>query len=113
VYQPNKQVTDAQIDGYGSAFEYRQSDVQFAGIRGGRSDTSITITGRIARARDAQFPGKDPIPTLGVRGRNYTEHYEDGRYMATTRTDRLREVALYDGLRYGERAFGHLTRLPA
>jgi len=113
VYQPNKQVTDAQIDGYGSAFEYRQSDVQFAGIRGG-PERYVDYHYGTNRARETlNFPGyKDPIPTSVFAAGNYTEHYEDGRYMATTRTDRLREVALYDGLRYGEEGFRALDATP-
>ena len=113
VYQPNKQVTDAQIGGYGSSFDYRRSDIQFAGIRGG-PERYVDYHYGTERARETlNFPGyKDPIPTSVFAAGNYTDYFEDGRYLTTTRGDRLREVALYDGFRHGERGFRRLDATP-
>ena len=113
VYQPNKQVTDAQISGYGASFDYRDPDVQFAGIRGG-PERYVDYHYGTERARETlNFPGyKDPIPTSVFAAGNYTDYYEDGRYLTTTRSDRAREVALYDGLRHEESGFRALDATP-
>lgn len=106
VYQPNKQVTDAQVGGYASAFEYRQPGIQFAAVRGG-PERYVDLHYGTEHARDTlNFPGyKDPIPTSVFAAGNYTDYYQDGRYVAITRGDRLQEVGLYDGLRYDEPGF--------
>jgi uncharacterized membrane protein len=113
VYQPNKQVTGAQVNGYASAFEYRQPGIQFAAIRGG-PERYVDLHYGTDHARETlNFPGyKDPIPTSVFAAGNYTEHYQDGRYVATTRGDRIEEVGLYDGLRYDEPGFRALDATP-
>jgi len=108
VYQPNKQVTDAQIDGYGSAFEYRQSDVQFAGIRGG-PERYVDYHYGTNRARETlNFPGTGSDPNLGVRGRgttpNTTRTVGIWRRPAPIDCGRLRSTTGSDTAR---RAFGH------
>lgn len=113
VYQPSRHVTEAQIDGYGAAFEHRDSDVPFAGVRGGPRRYVDYHYGTEYARNDLGFPGyRGEVPPAVFNGGNYTEAFDGPRYVATTESGRQKEVELYDGFRYSERGYRQLETEP-
>ncbi|MFW5948596.1 MAG: hypothetical protein ACOCSD_03235, partial [Halolamina sp.] len=113
MYQPTQHVSAAQIDGHAAAFEQREQDVPFTGVRGGpRRMVDYHYGTENARER-LEFPGyREGIPPSTFAAGNYTETYEEDRYVVTTDAAWKQEIELYDGFRYSERGFRTLERTP-
>lgn len=115
IYQSSDQVTETTMEGYESAFQYRDPSVRFAGIRGGprrfvdatygTTTTEVTPDGR-------RFPGKRSAVPFQVFGNNMTEYYDRDRYVPVTNKDVQQEVVLYEGYRYSLSGFRSLRTTP-
>ncbi|WP_336035086.1 hypothetical protein [Halobacterium yunchengense] len=113
MYQPSQHVTDANVDGYGAAFEHREADVAFAGLRGGPRRFVDYHYGTERARTTLAFPGYESgVPPSVFAAGNYSDYFEDDRYLALTPGDREREVRLYDGFRYPARGFRALESTP-
>ncbi len=113
VYQPSKQVTESTIEGYGAAFEYRDDDVAFTGIRGGPR-RYVDYHYGTERARETlAFPGyrEGVLPSVFAAA-NYSDAFGETRYLAITSGTRETEVQLYDGFRYPASGFRALETTP-
>lgn len=111
IYQPSSQVTETRIEGYETAFEHRDSDVWFTGIRGGPRryvDAHYGTSGNDTTPTGAVFEGKEEAIPFAVWGSNMTEFYSRCRYVAVDDSDYQREVGMYDELRYGAEGFNDL-----
>ena len=113
VYQPSAHVTDQQIEGYDAAFDAREPDVPFTGLRGGpRRYVDFHYGTQYARDRLA-FPGyRRGIPPSTFAAANYSTAFAGSRYVAVTESGYQREVRLYDGFRYPGRGFRALETTP-
>ena len=112
IYKSNQQVTEGAVEGYETAFEYRESGTVVMGIRTGPrryvdaiygtqvADTSPSLSSATAGVSGPVFNG------------NLTTAYEDDRYLATNDGDYQREVQLYKELRYSEEGFERLGTDP-
>jgi hypothetical protein len=104
IYQSNSQVTEMRLTGYETAFEGRDPDIAFVGIRGGPEryvDEHYLPTSEAA----ATFPGGEAVIPSAVFNMNASTHYDSDRYLPVKRSDRLREVELYRGFRYSAAGF--------
>lgn len=116
IYQASSQVTQQQYEGYETAFEHRDADVQFAGLRTGpvRYVDAIYGTTTDDTTPDGQvFEGRNEGIPFEVFGNNATSHYDACRYVALDDANYEREVTLYDGLRYDEADFASMETTPA
>lgn len=108
IYQPNSQVTEQTMKGYETAFEHRDSEVWYTGVRGGPRryvDAHLGTSGTETTPGGQTFEGKDEMIPFSVWGNNVTEFYSRCRYVAIEESDYDREVTLYDGFRYSEDGF--------
>jgi hypothetical protein len=106
IYQPSRQVTESVAHGYGNSFETRVRGVEFAGVRGGPRRFVDFYYGTQQARTTLDFPGyEDPIPTAVFSRGNFTDYYEDPRYLGITESDYAREVELYEGFRYPASGF--------
>jgi len=106
IYQPSRQVTESVAHGYGNSFETRVRGVEFAGVRGGPRRFVDFHYGTQQARTTLDFPGyEDPIPTAVFSRGNFTDYYEDPRYLGITESDYAREVELYEGFRYPASGF--------
>jgi len=113
IYQPSKHVSDSQASGYESAFEYRQPDVPFSGIRGGPERYVDFYYGTEYARTTLDFPGYSrPLPEPVFERGNYTAYFDDAAYFAVTQSDYEREVQLYEGFRYSRSGFESLATTP-
>ncbi|MXR19617.1 hypothetical protein [Halobacterium bonnevillei] len=113
VYQPTKHVTAAELDGFGSAFEYREDGVEFAGVRGGPRRFVDYHYGTERARTTLSFPGyRDAIPPGVFAAGNYTDAFGDPRYIVLTERDYEREVGLYGGFRHPESGFSAFETAP-
>jgi hypothetical protein len=106
MYQASDQVPAGHIDGYEAAFDRMDRDVPFMGIHNNGGRYRDAIYG-FERARGGQFPGGAVPPPVFNAG-NYSEHYDDSRYLAVSQRDVQRELVVLDGLRYEQRGFDHV-----
>jgi len=109
MYQPSNQITDQQMSGYETAFEDRDEEIVFAGIRSGprryvdayygtESDASNEFLGTRAEIEEEDFNG------------DLAAAYDRRVYVPATTADYDREVRLFDELRYTERGFQQLEQ---
>ncbi len=103
MYQASDQVPESHVDGYEVAFDQMDRGLSFMGINGNGGRYRDAIYG-FDRARGGQFPG-DAVPPPVFNAGNYSEHYDDNRYLAISERDVQREQVVLDGLRYEQQGF--------
>jgi len=114
MYQPTPHVSDGQIGGYESAFDHRQAGVAFVGIRGGPRRFVDYRYGTERARTDLEFPGyRAGVPPSVFAAGNYSQRYDEPRYLAVTRLTYERETRLYGGLRYADAGFDRLGASPS
>jgi hypothetical protein len=112
IFKSSGQVTKQSVDGYQTAFEYRDADVAFTGIRTGPNRYVDAAYGPYDQ-RSIRFPGKTTsVPPPAFREQGVAAYHTDARYLAVTEGTLQREVGLYGGLRYGEAGFERLRTNP-
>jgi hypothetical protein len=113
IYQPNSQVTDSEFSGYESTFEHRQEGVAFTGVRGGPRRFVDFYYGTERATNTLGFPGYEaPVGEQVFVKANYSDAFEEPRYMAISESTYQREVVLYEGFRYPDRSFETLEATP-
>ena len=113
IYQPSQHVADSQISGYSASFEHREAGVAFAGIRGGPVRYVDLHYGTQQARMRLGFPGyESAIPPAVFASGNYTDYYDNDRYIATTAPTKEKEVGLYEGFRYSEAGFRNFEHSP-
>jgi hypothetical protein len=86
IYSPSFHVTEAQTEGYRTAFAHAEEDVPFAGVRGG------------AERYSESFPAVEGKPSRTIIDADLDEgvpSFETDRYLVVTTTDEYREVWAY------------------
>ncbi|QLG64324.1 hypothetical protein [Halorarum salinum] len=113
VYQPTQHVPESQVEGYASAFDHGEAGVEWVGIRTGPRRYVDADYGTEHARTTLEFPGyREPVGEAVFQRGNYTERFDEDRYMAVTDSAYEREVTLYDGFRYGEAGFRSLETTP-
>lgn len=113
IYKFNRQVSQADYDGYESAFANQAEGVMFAGIRQTPSRYMHAIYGResVPASKDVIYHGY--AETATVPGANLTDldgYFQDDHYVIVTTRDVERELGGYRGLRYNESQFESISR---
>jgi len=112
IFKSSGEVTKQSVDGYETAFEYRDPDIAFTGIRSGPNRYVDAAFGPYDE-QSIRFPGKTTsVPPPAFREQGVAAHHTDARYLAVTEETYQREVGLYRGLRYGETGFERLQANP-
>lgn len=102
IYQPSSHVSEAQMNGYETAFAHQSSGVTFAGIRGGPWRYSDALYG---------FNGPDHARYSSVPNGDLADlqrYFESTHYLIVTEVDRKRELTAYRELRYTREGFASL-----
>ncbi|SNZ16984.1 hypothetical protein SAMN06269185_2838 [Natronoarchaeum philippinense] len=108
IYQPNPQVTEAEVDGYSAALEHRNESTAFAGIRSGPRRFVDLYYGTTTQAAE-QFPWRrNVVPQGNFRNGTLERAFDGETYVPVTEADIERELVLYDGFRYNEAGFDRL-----
>lgn len=114
MYKPTPHVSGGQLDGYEAAFETREPGVPFTGIRGGPRRYVDYHYGTERARTDLAFPGyRAGVPPSVFAAGNYSQRYDEPRYLAVSQLTYEREVRLYGGFRYGEAGFDRLESSPS
>lgn len=101
-HQPSMHVSEPQHDGYATAFEYQDDEVEMVGV-GWQVWRYRHMT---LGPRDQEWSG-EAIPAEPMR-RDVTGHYGEERYIVYSEFDRQRELDVYLGLRYSQADFDGL-----
>lgn len=109
IYQPSNQIAADGMSGYETAFDDREEEIAFAGIRSGPRRYVDAYYGTGSRTAE-EFPGSREVVPEDAFDEDLPGAYEDRTYVPVTAADQQREVGLFDGLRYTERGFDALER---
>ena len=109
IYQPSNQISDGQMSGYETAFDDREEDVQFAGIRSGPRRYVDAYYGTNSPTAET-FPGSREVIPEEEFNDNLAGAYDERTYMPVASADYDREVGLFQELRYSEEGFQQLEQ---
>lgn len=113
MYQPSSHVTESDFSGYESTFEHTENDVAFTGVRGGPRRFVDAHYGTNRAITTLDFPGyRSPLDEETFAKANYSDAFDEPRYMAITEATHDREVNLYGGFRYADSSFDALESTP-
>lgn len=93
IYHASPHVSEMQMDGYGTAFDTKAEDVQFAGLASGPNRFDDAVNGNAEK-----MGAHADAPESSLSG--LADEYDSDRYFVLTQTDYEREALLYSGLRY-------------
>ena len=113
IYKFNRQVSQADYDGYESAFDRQGEGIMFAGIRQEPNRYMHAVYGRegVPESKNVLYHGY--ADTATVPGANLTDlddYFETDHYVIVTTRDVERELGGYRGLRYNESQFASISR---
>lgn len=112
VYQANSQVTELEYEGYGHAFDVRAEGVEFTGIRGGPERFVDAMYGTERARNRLDFPGYEDAVAGPAFEAGLGYRYKNDRYFTVGDGAYVREVGLYEGLRYPAVGFRRLETDP-
>jgi len=93
-YTGSPHVSEATMSGYETAFDDREEDVDFLGLRDGPNRFDDAVNGNEERSWE-----HIDVSASELRS-GLAEEYDEDRYLVLTRTDTEREVGAYHELRY-------------
>ncbi|MDB2252227.1 hypothetical protein PM033_10625 [Halorubrum ezzemoulense] len=105
----NRQVTESQYQGYETAFEYGNNDIEYVHLRSETRRFEAAIYGSRA-ATDIEIDwasNQGRVPDHFVN-QSLPAYYDGARYISITDADRIREDDLYNGYRYAKSDFVYL-----
>jgi hypothetical protein len=107
VLKSSPQVTEAEMVGYGTAFEDRAEGVAFAGVRSGPTRYVDAYYGSSSQ-QALTFPGRENAIPEEAFNEDVTRAYDGRVYVPVTTGDIERETGLYDEYRYSRAGFERL-----
>jgi hypothetical protein len=110
IYQPNSQVTEAEVDGYSAALEHRNESTAFAGIRSGPRRFIDLHYGTTTPAAERISWRRYVVPQGHFRNGTVESAFDGPTYVPVTEADVERETVLYEGFRYNEAGFEQLEQ---
>ena len=113
IFQASGHVSDNRVSGYRTAFEHQNRSVEIFGVREGPwrfRDAIVGVEGIESSRNDQQGFYGDNITR--IRNVRLGEESGDDRYFLYTGADVIREIEVYNELRFSERQFDSLSRQP-
>lgn len=115
IYKFNRQVSEANYEGYESAFSHQEAGIMYAGIRQGpnRYMHAIYGTESVPPSKNAEYHGY--AKTAIVPGADLTDlgdYFEEDHYVIVTTRDVEREIGGYRELRYNASEFDSIATQP-
>jgi len=110
IYKPSGHVTEAQMDGYGTAFAHEDRTIGYVGIRTGPDRFRDGVRGVLDP--DPWSPRTERSVPFGALDSDLAERYDEPRYLVVTDADVEREVIAFREYRYSERGFRTLGTQP-
>jgi len=111
IYQPNGQITEMRLDGYGTAFAHENDDVAYVGIRSGVDRYRDALEGTGTGSLDLGDDATERVPYGQLDG-DLTAVFDGPRYLVVTRADIQRETVVWGELRYSERGLRTVGQSP-
>ena len=110
-YDASKQVTEQQMNGYETTFEYQSNSIPFEDVRLGASRYGNAILGRDV-PEEAYYARPEPNVPDHFANRSLPAYYEDSTYIPVTEADQKREAELWNGFRFNHGDFAYLDTDP-
>jgi len=106
IYQPSGHVPESQIDGYETSFDYRDENIVYSYVRSSASRYHDAIHGWKVRENKEDVNARR-IPDH-FADRRLTNYFNQRAYVAVTGADRVRDPAIFNGLRFNQSDFQYL-----
>lgn len=111
VYDASVQVTEAQMDGYETTFEYQSEEIAFENVRSSADRYGHAIQGRDVPSED-YYRRSDPSVPDHFADRNLPGYYEEPTYVPVTEADRTNDPIVWNGFRFSHEDFAYLDGEP-
>ncbi|MFC6990561.1 hypothetical protein ACFQH3_01400 [Haladaptatus sp. GCM10025707] len=113
IYQPSQQVTEMQMHGYETAFDYQAMNVPYTGIQAGPERFVHAYYGTPFVNEDDFVPGSSAVVEKNAfDGGTLLNYYDESRYIIFSDVNTQLELDVYKGVRYSEAGFNHLDSTP-
>ncbi|MFC6733672.1 hypothetical protein [Haladaptatus sp. DYSN1] len=113
IYQPSGQVSEMQMHGYGTAFDYQADGIPYTGIQSGPERFVHAHYGTPFVNEDEFVPGAAAVvPQSTFDGGTLLGFYDEQRYIIFSEVTTQLEIDVYKGLRYSEAGFDQLDSTP-
>jgi len=106
IYQSSGHVPESQIDGYETSFDYRDENVVYSYVRSSASRYHDAIHGWKVRESKEDVNARR-IPDH-FADRRLTNYFDQRAYVTVTGADRVRDPAVFNGLRFNRSDFHYL-----
>lgn len=112
-YYSSGHVTEAQMDGYETTFEYQRDSILFDDVRSPVFRYGNAIEGSSAEPEENAYYQKERhgIPDHFVN-HSLRSYYDDPVYVPVTEADRVRDPVLWNGFRFNQSDFAYLEHEP-
>ncbi|MBX0288391.1 hypothetical protein EGH22_18840 [Halomicroarcula sp. F28] len=112
IYDSSHHVTEAQVNGYETTFEYRAESIVFDDVRSPVFRYGRTLADSSASETDFYYQGcPDGIPDH-FNNQSLRAYYEEPVYVPVTGADKVRDPELWDGFRFNHSDFDYLRTEP-
>ncbi|WP_324664273.1 hypothetical protein [Haloarcula sediminis] len=118
MYYDSQHVTEKQMHGYETTFEYQDREIYFDDIRSSTYRYGHAVRGT-DRPGGAYYPDGDEGLHSGDHGipdhfanRSLRTYYDQQRYIPAPESDRVRDPVLWDGFRFSHEDFAYLDGEP-
>lgn len=113
IYQPSGHVSEMQLNGYATAFEYQANGVPFTGIQSGPERYVHALYGTPFVNEDQYVPGASAVvPQSTFNDGNVLGYFPTSRYVIFGSVTKELELEVYKGFRYSEAGFNNLESTP-
>jgi len=112
IYQTSGHVTEAQIEGYGTAFSYSHEEIYYSKVRSSPDRYGDAIYGTTDKSQEYYRRGSSITVPDHFANQNLRSYFEDPEYLAITEADRVRDGDVYKGFRFGSQDFRYVNNEP-
>ena len=112
IYQTSGHVTEAQIEGYETAFNYSHEEIYYSKVRSSPDRYGDAIYGTMGKSPEYYREGSFKTVPDHFANQNLRSYFESPEYLAITEADRVRDGDVYKGFRFSNQDFTYLDNEP-
>jgi hypothetical protein len=112
IYQTSGHVTEAQMEGYETAFNYSHEEISYSIVRSSPNRYGAAIYGTTGKSQEYYKEGSTKRVPDHFANQNLRSYYEDTEYLTITEADRVRDGDVYKGFRFSSQDFKYLENEP-
>lgn len=112
IYQTTGHVTEAQMEGYETAFNYSHEEISYSIVRSSPDRYGDAIYGTTGKSLENYREGSSKTVPDHFADQNLRSYFDNPEYLAITEADRVRDGDVYKGFRFSTQDFRYLDNEP-